>query len=123
MTQVMNVNVASGKDKTNESETNKHTRSEQIIINIIISEHDEKKSRPTMINSPAKLCCEEYFAQLRRFSETDKHIREPQGDITWKIVSEQELLTFLTTHSHDMSISQDDATRVIKSLQEIEASR
>ena len=123
MTQVMNVNVASGKDKTNESETNKHTRSEQIIINIIISEHDEKKSRPTMINSPAKLCCEEYFAQLRRFSETDKHIREPQGDITWKIVSEQELRTFLTTHSHDMSISQDDATRVIKSLQEIEASR
>ena len=123
MTQVMNVNVASGKDKTSEPETNKHTRSEQIIINIIISEHDEKKSRPTMINSPAKLCCEEYFAQLRRFSETDKHIREPQGDITWKIVSEQELRTFLTTHSHDMSISQDDATRVIKSLQEIEASR
>ena len=114
MTQVMNVNVASGKDKTSESETNKHTRSEQ---------HDGKKSGPTMINSPAKLCCEEYFAQLRRFSETDKHIREPQGDITWKIVSEQELRTFLTTHSHDMSISQDDATRVIKSLQEIEASR
>ena len=65
-----------------------------------------------MSDSPAKLCCEEYFRTLRYFAEM-------------KTVSEGELRIFLTTHKHgfsfsvdqqDMSITQDEATYVIKSL-------
>ena len=65
-----------------------------------------------MSDSPAKLCCEEYFRTLRYFAEM-------------KTVSEGELRIFLTTHKHgfsfsfdqqDMSITQYEATYVIKSL-------